>query len=235
MARYTVLLKDIIFSLTGVTKESEAIEQARSSIFDFSYPIYDVKHKAELERKILKHYYMQEIGQETYGLWKHFLDMTMNEIMPFFNQKYEAVAKEYDWLLEDDHTRTKDINSTDTTKGKTSSTIENTGTITKSYTKDDQRRFSDTPQNGLSGVLNDKYLTEYERTTGLDSDKQTNALSNTMSGNNETAMIGSSRETETYKGRSSSGSKLLQERLGVIQNIDMEVIKALSDLFMCLW
>jgi hypothetical protein len=54
---------------------NEIIDAARTSIFSFSYPIYDSQHKPELERKILKHYYTREIGAETVGLWKLWLQI----------------------------------------------------------------------------------------------------------------------------------------------------------------
>lgn len=60
-------------------------------IFDFDYPLYEPQHKAELEDKIINHYYFYEIGCETVGRFKHNLKTLMNEIIPKYNLLYEQL------------------------------------------------------------------------------------------------------------------------------------------------
>lgn len=112
MARYTTELRTICESLTGnqlgaYTQTQEIIEGARTQIFDFDYPIYNQEYKAVLETKIIRHYYTQEIGCETVGLWKFRLETKLNEIMPYFNKLYESADLKYDilhdYLLEKIH------------------------------------------------------------------------------------------------------------------------------------
>ena len=77
MSDYTTQLRFICESYAGRTEEgSEAhdvdsiIALARPQLFDFAYPIFDEAYKPELETKIMNHFYTQEIGQETVGLFK---------------------------------------------------------------------------------------------------------------------------------------------------------------------
>ena len=58
MAKYTIQVKTIVESLSGKTESvglsslDEAIEIARTKIFDFDYPFYDPSQKADFEKWI---------------------------------------------------------------------------------------------------------------------------------------------------------------------------------------
>lgn len=101
MSKYTTELRFIceaeagLKESAGYSKIKDIIEAARPKIFDFNYPIYDQEHRAELETKIIRHYYTREIGLETYGLWKLKLETKMTEIMPYFNSLYAAGAEQF--------------------------------------------------------------------------------------------------------------------------------------------
>lgn len=101
MSKYTTEVRFICEQVSGL-KESqgydkidEIIMNSREAIFDFDYPLFDDAYKPVLEKKILKHYYTREIGCETVGLWKHFLNLKMNEIMPYYNKLYESELIEF--------------------------------------------------------------------------------------------------------------------------------------------
>lgn len=81
------------------------IDKAREKIFDFSYPIYDESYKPILERKILMHFYLREIGFETVGIWKLYLNTKMNEIMPYYNELYKTTTLEFNPLYDTNLTR----------------------------------------------------------------------------------------------------------------------------------
>ena len=68
----------------GLNQIDDVIAACRESIFG-DYPIFDEDYRATLETMILKHYYMWEIGAETVGLFKLWLNERMNEIMPKYN------------------------------------------------------------------------------------------------------------------------------------------------------
>lgn len=96
MSKYTTEVRYICEKFAGkdtsvdYNKVDEVINASRAYIFDFDYPIFDTLYKPRLECKILKHFYTREIGAETVGLWKLFLNRKMNEIMPYYNQRYNS-------------------------------------------------------------------------------------------------------------------------------------------------
>lgn len=115
MSKYTTELRFICEKYAGkdtsvnYNKVDEVIEAARPFIFDFNYPIFNANYKPGLERKILKHFYTREICAETLGIWKLFLNRKMNEIMPYYNQRYESELIEFNplfnvnqWITRDD-------------------------------------------------------------------------------------------------------------------------------------
>jgi hypothetical protein len=59
------------------------------------YPIFDEKYRDTLNNKIIMHYWMREIGAETAGLFKLYLNRTMTEIIPYYNQLYKSAQLEF--------------------------------------------------------------------------------------------------------------------------------------------
>lgn len=96
MSKYTTEVRYICEKYAGLDESvgylsiGDVISRAREVVFDFDYPIFDENYRSVLETKILKHFYTREIGEETVGLWKLRLDARMNEIMPYYNQRYES-------------------------------------------------------------------------------------------------------------------------------------------------
>ena len=98
MAKYTTFLKTLV-----------------ESGFDIGlneYEIWDENYRAVLNKKIMDHYWFREIGQETPGLFKFYLNRTMNEIMPYYNQLYETTILEYNPIHNADYTETHEISRT---------------------------------------------------------------------------------------------------------------------------
>lgn len=96
MAKYTTEVRHICENYANLD-ESKGYNSVQSilnaswdKVFDFDFPIFDENYREPLCKKILKHFYTKEIGEETVGLWKLRLDDRMNEIMPYYNQLYES-------------------------------------------------------------------------------------------------------------------------------------------------
>ena len=96
MAKYTTEVRSICENYANL-KESKGYNSIQSilnnswdKVFDFDFPIFDENYREPLCKKILKHFYTKEIGEETVGLWKLRLDDRMNEIMPYYNKLYES-------------------------------------------------------------------------------------------------------------------------------------------------
>lgn len=210
----------------GYNDVNSIIENSRSKIFNFNYPIYDETYRSVLETKILKHFYTREIGFETVGLWKLKLDTKMNEIMPYYNQLYKSALLEFNPFWTDDystlHNRKIDgineKNEFSTSSANSSEEVD--GTITadetslnalKNTREDTSRdKYSDTPQGALTDLENDKYLTNARKITtdeetkgdGLNvkSSNNANNTSTTNSGttDNNSMGVNTFNNTEDY-------------------------------------
>lgn len=106
MAKYTTAVRTICEVNAGLTEGKgydsidEVIKSAIPKIFSFDFPIFDENYRVPLCVKILKHYYMREICEETVGLWKLRLDTKLNEIMPYYNELYKSTLLEFDPLID---------------------------------------------------------------------------------------------------------------------------------------
>ena len=92
MAIYTTLLRSIV-------EQRQADEHVGPDDFTVayatlgldSYPIFDEAYRTYLNDKIIRHYYFREIGQETVARFRWYMDMTMRENMPYYNQLYKSL------------------------------------------------------------------------------------------------------------------------------------------------
>lgn len=235
MSKYTTQVRFICEQLSGYVQSVDysdvdlVLRSAESKIFDFDYPIFDENYRHVLNTKILKHYYINEIGLETYALWKLRLNTKMNEIMPYYNQLYKSELYTFNPLYDIDITRQhkvdKSEDSTSSTKA-TSTTEQTNGNVHVDA-------YSDTPQGGIAGVEKLNYLTNYRKVT------DDNELNSKITGNTDTDTGITSLESyiETVKGKQGvrNYSDLLKDFRSTFLNIDMQVIDSLSDLFMLIW
>lgn len=263
----------------GYASINEILDKARGKVFDFDYPIFDESYRNVLENKILKHYYTREIGLETVGLWKFKLDTKMNEIMPYYNQLYKSELIKFNPMYDVDLTTdySKEHNGTDDTNKQfnengsydedsnyTENRVNHGVSTDIGITENTEEKkndhwdmYSDTPQGGINGVRDEKYLTNARHvtddSTGTKSKSEVNNT-NTTDGNTDitgnankdgnTNKNGNStvneviKNTEDYlhhvvgKTGGVSYSKMLDEYRKTFLNIDMKIINELGDLFM---
>ena len=269
MSKYTTELRYICESLAGRTESAgyadvnTIIAESRAQIFNFDYPIFEEEHREELETKILKHYYTQEIGMETYGLWHLELDKRMNEIMPYYNQLYESASLEFNPLDDVNYVKTHEgthsENENETVGREDAGTSERNITSSESAHTEgetnvdstDWSLYSDTPQGTIANtdLSANAYLTNatkdtVDSTTGDERDstrevtsKDENEYSDTRNTERTNEREGENEFRETMKGKvgTYSYAKLLKEYREQILNIDMMIINDLQDLFMMLW
>lgn len=205
MSKYTTEVRYICETAAGLENSegylsvNEIITRAIPNVFNFDFPIFDESYRNVLARKILKHFYTREIGEETVGLWKLRLDTKLNEIMPFFNKLYLSELLEFNPLYTTDLTRKKDnqidgeknetINTTKESENvnnfdnSTESEYENSSSGTGSGTNTNETvdKFSDTPQGSITNLDNGTYLTNARITN--DSASNSSQTANSGSGN----------------------------------------------------
>lgn len=251
MSKYTTQVRFICETAAGMSESAgyssvnEIIQGAIPSVFNFDFPIFDADYRNVLCTKILKHYYTREIGAETVGLWKLWLDTRLNEIMPYYNKLYESELIDfnpmYDVDLTTQHTR-EGSGSSDSTGNVTETNSGNSGQIVANENQNTNwNLFSSTPQGALDNVDNESYLTTATKNT--DSGDSTTNTDYEYSGNrvndrtDKTEITNLEEYVQTIKGKSagSSYAKRLQEFRKTFLNIDAMIIDELSDLFMNLW
>ena len=110
MSKYTTEVRFICETEAGLTesvgysKVDEVLDKSWDKIFDSGdWEIYDEEYRPILCKKILKRFYTREIGAETAGLWKLWLNQRMAEIMPYYNQLYKSTLLEFNPLYDTDY------------------------------------------------------------------------------------------------------------------------------------
>lgn len=216
MSKYTTEVRFICEYEAGMTKSTgylgvnELLEIAYPKVFNFSFPIYDEAYRPVLCKKILKHYYTREIGEETVGLWKLRLDTRLNEIMPYYNKLYESALLEFNPMYDTDlHKEYNKVGET-SKEGTTSGTDANTGSknaqiitdrdLTERVTTDSLDTFNDTHTN--------HNVTDQDGTY-QDTDTNWNVYSDTPQGaltrvNEETYLTDARKITDNKSGNSTN-------------------------------
>lgn len=224
-------------------------QAVHNNIFNFSYPLNDAL-KTDFETRFLMHYYMQEIGQETVGLWKHFLAEKLNLISDTYNQLYKSVGLEYDILSPINYSEIENSSGNETEN--TSRNIENNSesnessenmsdTTTNNQTNSIHKDFR-TPQGQLQDFLDGKYMSG--ATNDVSTDNNSTIVNSNGSDINETNSEQNESEdrnrnkTETRarhvqgKNDNVSQASLIAEYRQTVFNIIEQLIGEFEDLFM---
>lgn len=252
MSSYTTELRNICQYLVGNKEDERAevvISAAAPLIFDFSYPFYDESKRTEFQENFVRHFYMREIGQETYGLWKHQLIDWMKLEMPYYNQLFKSAQIEFNPIEDVNYTRDVTERGTSKTSGIQSNNGGNTGSTTgKSVTSGTSggnttnvTKYNDTPQDSVESIANG-YLTSAQQASGTTSNTNSETVntegttknnyndSTTTSGEGST----SGNRIETIKGKTSGKSyaELIEEQRRIIIDVEKQVFEAMNVLFM---
>ena len=126
------------------TVELRELVESGVKVWDFEYPsYYSGDKKAAFEKKVLDHFWVRQIGQETVGRFLHYFRSRIREIMPYYIQLYKSVER---FESEEDPLESYHLEETFVQKSKDNGSSESV------------RKFSDTPQGSIDNL--DKYLTE---------------------------------------------------------------------------
>lgn len=208
MSKYTTEVRYICETYAGLTESAgfnsvdDVLDDSWDKVFTTGAEVYG-NRKEDVCKKILKHYYTREIGAETVGLWKLWMNTRFEEIMPYYNKLYESAAAEINYLNDVDYTRTineagenssektgsgthrysisgerQDSETTNTSRDVTRTDARSIGregdnTSTTSATGENKNLYSDTPQGGLQNFTPDATGSKYLTDARLISDTQT--------------------------------------------------------------
>lgn len=166
MAYYTTEVRTICESALGLNEHvgyseiDNMLTNAAPLVFDFDFPMYDEAYRLPLEKKILKHFFTREIGAETVGLWKLWLDEKLNLIMPYYNELYKTTMIEYNPLY-DTELKTNQVKSGES--GKTN--LDNERSDRKANENNDLRH---TIERKNTGIENERTKSEINEQTQND-------------------------------------------------------------------
>lgn len=68
-------------------------------IFDFDYDMFDDGYKKVFERKFIDTYYFHEICVQSPDRWKHYLRTHLQNVLPYYNQRYKSCMIRFNPLL----------------------------------------------------------------------------------------------------------------------------------------
>lgn len=207
----------------------ETITKAKPYIFSNIWNATSDERKEEIEQKILRHYYTQEIGFETVGLWKLHLNATLAEIMPKYNVLYSNLDDIKDKLFQTvdyediltsanaGHTEStsKSSGTGHTTDTNTANSETSTNSTANTETSGDsssnataKNKYNDTPQGALDGLETGTYLTNAtineSETTSQNTTKSTGTTTNT--GNDKTTATSQTDSTTGSTGSNTGDS-----------------------------
>lgn len=185
------------------------------------YPIFDENYRAVLNKKILDHYLENEIGFETPALFKHFLNSTMNEIMPYYNTLYTKQVTLIDKLE-------TNVNLREEYRGNSSTQNTSQSTSSSAGQSNSKNLFQDTPQ----GSLDTTDLDNQSYATNVTFDK--NNTSTNITDNSSNNGKGTNDYIKTIVGNNGGrySIDILNDIKNNLMNIDLMIINELNTLFM---
>lgn len=234
MGNYTTRLKNLLDTGFNIWDSTDP------------FPILHEAHRAELQKKIVDTYYMQEIGFETPQTFKHYLNTRLRTIMPYYNAKYAALEKfmavPVAFYTYDEHIQEsgKEYNKSDMynashIKNGRASQAENS-----IYNFDTPQNIAaldpSSPSHMSSATTSKENISPTTTYTETQTQGQTGSIKNGGANGavNENERSFDDRDTHRF-GTNQSPYKTYQEFKNAIDNIDEEIIKRLSDLFMMIF
>lgn len=184
MSTYTTMLRTIceyecgLDESVGFNEVNNVLNESWNKIFTSNAKFFDEEYKPIILKKVLKHYYLREIGSETVGIFKLWVNTKLEEILPYYNKLYESANLEYNPLFDYDVTTEREVkteqdvirnktgNETEENKTKNNS-VRTVGSITSdtenstrnlTSNSDSLDKYSDTPQGTVSNLSNETYL-----------------------------------------------------------------------------
>ena len=207
--------------LLGHTEDNWPLVYSTLGLDD--YPIYsdgkvvttDCPERARLNNKIIRTYYMREIGLETIGLFRWYLRSAMYNIMPYYNQLYYSASLIKDPMREYEESEIEKMQEAHTENA------EHTETESTDTTNSNTSIYSETPENMIpsGAVKNLRYA------TNVTYDDGTQNIDGTRKGMNDVDYDGNRTTGREKSGRRASEMELVKRYRDAILNIDNMIVE----------
>jgi hypothetical protein len=197
-AKYTVVLKTLLDDPNSKAKIDQALA---------NYPLYQPDHKYDMvpdreaiNKRLLNHYKYREIGFDSFGRFLDELQITMDEIMPRYNELLKTVVIMADLPSPFDNVDVvESFEETRTEKGssKTDATANDTTKTDSGVISDNKQVQSQTPQGQISIPASDINSIQYADQVNWGKDSSTS--NGTSTSNGATSSTGSNESNGTTK------------------------------------
>lgn len=232
------------WTTTKVTIELRELVENGVDMWGFDYPsYYEGEEKTSFEQKVVDHFYLRQIGQETPGRFLHMFRTRVCEIMPRYIEMYRTVEimhglenpfDNVDIVETFKETSTSESTGTSTGTSKTDSTVDNLDT--QKVTENKELRVSDTPGGNISNL--DTHISEGRKEKNSVSTNITALDHQLVEGESDTTSTGSTSGTteHTYTKKGNQGVNtyardMIEFRKAII-DVDMMIINDLECLFL---
>ena len=218
MARYTFELRELI-STFGRDEVKNWFKDYDLSDYLTPEEIAVINEKGvwdkdQLAERIVTHFYLREVGQETTGAFILMAKDLMQELMETYAPLIYSASIKFDPMT--------GVSVTDTF----SRDFSNSGNRTDNNSSNGSGLTieSDTPQGQINknDILAGRYAS---RTNANENEEITNNVSNTSDSGNE-------QSSRTTTGRNESAQRLINEYRGIIRALNTEIVYQLEPLFM---
>lgn len=252
MAKYTEELHDLLKDIEFVNELKRAMS---------TYPMYVPKHpelysyiptREELNKKIIDHYRFYEIGSETPGRFLYNLEMTLNEIMPYYNQMYKSIdiMNNVDDIfgnldVTESYEEESSGNTESTGESKTDSTVNSKNNTTNEMTTNGRNASSKTPQSQLQAKTLDTITAASEMGWNEDTNNSTSNSNDESTSNSKNESLSNAKSNTTTKhtlsrkgnqGVNTYAHDMLEFR-ELFLNVEQQIINdpELAKCFMLVW
>lgn len=181
---------------------------------------FDVEHFVQTKKEylcnmIIRRFFYREIGFETVGMWRIYMEEKCREIMPYYNELLKMKSEVSNPLDEIDMRFTSD------------STSDGTSSTTSDTTSDSDSIFNNTPmsqiEGGLDTIKTGKYATTVDYGTSSANSQGSSTAHSTFDGDS------------TEKGRRHSLMYLMKSYQEEQMNVYVRIVDEFQDLFMGVW
>lgn len=210
-------------------------------LFNFNYKFYDERLKEDFENQFIDHFWLNEIGFETVGLFQQRLKTVLNDLYPKYAQLYdsELKAKDINFLLNKDLKETNErlvtSNKTDNTvsRGKTTTDMSASNTDNIDYKESNVDNGNAYVGEGIGNLTSQS---NNAKTSNANSDERVNSEMNV---DNKTDNIEKELNTLISQGNIgiTSSAELLQKWRDVMLNLNLMLFDEIfeNDLFMTIY
>ena len=188
-----------------------------TALYDYKDNTTGNDYKKSLFTKILLHYMLYELGQETAGYFIYCLNERLIQIMPYYNDMLNSTLLKFDPLQDTNFTRLV----TSSSKNENNNVI----SFNENYINKQIGKESDTPQGGIENLEQDRYIS-YAR---INSDDNKKIGNNTTNANGNAS--GTTKEHIIGMQKGNFAEAIKQYR-NIIINVDNMIIDNLGNLFM---